>query len=147
MDIMELKMDELRAELKRRGLTPAGRKKIDLQKQLQSDIERTRNTSCPSRIVLVIDAPLLSIPWESLGFFEGAECVTRVFSLAHLTSLCARFVVGDCASFPVQTMSSLLDPEDNLSSTKERISAFLPTIPLEMQTQVVGRSPTSDEMR
>ena len=99
-------------------------------------------------IFLILDEYLVSFPFEGLSCFDG-KAVCRLPSLAFaLDKLSVLGVdVHDGLAFDPKQTSYILDPESNLSGTKDRLGPFLDSIQSDCKypwNNVVGEIPPAD---
>lgn len=88
-------------------------------------------------VILVVDETTTEFPFESMPVFRG-KAVYRVPSLEYLENASGPAACGGSYFY-------LLDPENNLRATRERMSSFLASVG--MTRGVAGRPPSSGECR
>ena len=99
-------------------------------------------------IFLILDENLVSFPFEGLSCFDG-KAVCRIPSLTFAWAKLKEYGLGshDNLTFDPQQTSYILDPESNLSGTKDRLAPFLDSIQNDYEYQwnnIVGENPPID---
>jgi hypothetical protein len=99
-------------------------------------------------IFLILDENLVSFPFEGLSCFDG-KAVCRIPSLTFAWAKLSEYGLGkhEKLLFDPQKTSYILDPESNLSGTKDRLALFLDAIQKDNDYRwngVVGEIPPLD---